>query len=424
VRSRPTTIPGRVVRLWSAVLAAAILLAGCATRVAPRPPELAGRLGALSSREAANLRIFDRVWDLTNRKFYDARFEGVDWRAAALAHESKAVSAANDEQLYAELNAMLGELKNSHTVADTPKEVADELDRPRARIGIAFGKLENRLIVLDVLPGSPAAEAGVRPGWFFLTRDGKPLSGEFDLEHRSGDTSDYGFVDENDQPRSITLRARLMTVRQAKRRVWELAGGVIYLRFDAFDWTASHWLSAQLKAHRTAPAVVIDLRWNPGGVSVPLGFAIGEFFSKGVTWGRFISHNGWQWDAESWQWGSARYGGRVAVLVGENTASCAEIFARTLQYYQRAVVIGRQTAGAVTGARWFPLPDGGRLELGMFDYRDPNGRRLEGAGVKPDIPVTATFDSIASLRAGRDLDLAAALAALKTDGTNGATLAK
>jgi carboxyl-terminal processing protease len=162
--------------------------------------------------------------------------------------------------------------------------------------------------------------------------------------------------------------------------------------------------------------VIVDLRQNPGGVSVPMGYTVGEFFPKSMPWGRFTSRNGQQTDNSSWQWGSARFEGRVVVLVSGRTASCAEIFARALQYHKRATIVGRQTAGAVIGSSFYSLPGGGKLQLGLVDYHGLDGQRLEGAGVKPDVAVAKTFGSIGDLRAGRDRDLEAALNALRADG--------
>ena len=98
------------------------------------------------------------------------------------------------------------------------------------------------------------------------------------------------------------------------------------------------------------------------------------------------------------------------MLVGGGTASSAEIFAHALQFHHRAELVGRPTAGAVVGSRFFRLPNGGKLQLGVVDYHGLDGRRLEGVGVKPDVVVSL---KLAELRDGVDPDLAAALEALR-----------
>jgi len=388
---------------------AVLVLAGCATPFAPQAPEIAARAAALSPREAANLRLFDTVWDLVNRKFYDPKFRGLDWPAAAVTYGPKALAAANDEQLYGVINTMLAGLKESHNWASLPGRSAEDRELPRARLGFSLARQENHWVVMAVQPGGPAAAAGVRPGWLFVTRNGQPLGVNANFKLQEGETVTDEFLDRQDRTHALTMTARLLPPAEP-REARELADGVWYLRFDKFDVESRRWLSDQLKAHRAAPAVIVDLRQNPGGGSLSLGITIGEFFPHSVDWGRFIGRNGREYAEDSWQWGSARYAGRVALLVGPGTASSAEIFAHALQFHHRAVLVGRPTAGAVVGSRFYRLPGGGKLQLGVFDYQGLDGRRLEGVGVKPEVVVSL---KLADLRDGVDPDLEAALDALR-----------
>ena len=154
---------------------------------------------------------------------------------------------------------------------------------------------------------------------------------------------------------------------------------------------------------------MIDLRRNPGGGTISLGITIGEFFDRSVDCGTFVTRGGHRGGKSSWQIGSARYGGRVVVLVDGATGSAAEIFAAVLQEHGRAPIVGRKTAGAVLASWYHSLPDGGELQLSREDYVTPKGRRLENDGVEPEVKVART---VADVRAGRDVDLAAALAVL------------
>jgi carboxyl-terminal processing protease len=393
-------------------LAAVLALAGCATVAVPRPPEIAARSATLTERERNNLEVFDAVWSLVRGKFYDPKLRNIDWNAAALKYEARAVAAPDDEKLYDVVNEMLGELKESHNWASSRAEIAARRDPPKARVGVSLWRIEEQWLVVDVLPGSPAEEAGVRRGWIFTARNGRSLGAKEEFALQEGESVTDTFLDQHDQSHSLALTARPLSAR-ISRDVNVLDGGVLLLRFNAFDVATRRWLSEQLKLHRDAPAAILDLRGNPGGGMFSLGITVGEFFSRPVSWGTLISRNGKSDEHDSWQFGSARYAGRVAVLVGEHTGSCAEILARVLQFHHRGTVIGRPTAGAVVGSVFYRLPHGGRLQLAVYDYHDPDGQRLEGVGVKPDVAVEYTFDSVAGLRANRDLDLEAALEALK-----------
>ena len=353
--------------------------------------------------------MFNAVWDLVNRKHYDPKFQGVDWNATAATFGPKAAAAADETALYATLNAMLAPLNDSHTHALPPAQAIERKTQERARTGFNLARIDNRWVVSDVLPASPAEEAGVKIGWIVLARNGEPLPARINFRSREGEQASWDFLDENDQTVRLAPVARRLSIapRQVAR---ELEHGYIYLRFDEFDGPDRRWLSRELKKHANAPGVVIDLRRNPGGETFSLGISIGEFFHRPVDCGTFISRAGSRRVKNSWQLGSAEYRGRVVVLVDRATGSAAEIFSAVLQDHGRATVIGRRTAGAVLASWFYRLPDGGELQLSREDYVAPKGRRIEGVGVTPDIVVPRV---LADIRAGRDRDLEKAIEVLR-----------
>lgn len=384
-------------------LVVALFAGGCVTA----PPRTDVVLSA-EQRLEHNQRVFDRAWALVNDKFFDAKFRGVDWAEMKQRYRSDAEKAPDDAKLYGVINAMLGELGESHNVALSPMRRWEFVSKQRARIGIGLTHLEDRWIVNEVVPDSPAEKAGVQTGWIVQARNGEPLKADASFTLKEGETVAYDFLDQNDQVQSRRMVARFISTGE-RRESRELPGGAVYLRFDGFDSKSLHWMSEQLKIHRSAPAAIIDLRTNHGGTFVSLEFVMGEFFPRAVTVGTFIRRNGSKSEKETLQLFSARYPGNVILLTSEATASCAEILAHALRYHNRATLIGRPTAGAVVVSRFYSLPDGGMLQLAIEDFRGLDGKRLEGVGVQPDIPVAL---KLSDLRAGIDADLAAAQAKL------------
>ncbi len=393
---------------FALVLVAMMLLAGCVSTPAPRIA-ITGLPIAQEARARENVRVFERVWSLVKDAHYDAKLQGVDWEAAGLKYGAEAAAAADEKTLYASLNAMVDLLKDSHTHALSPQQANERHTEIRPRTGFNMARAEGRWLVSELVPGSPAETAGVKPGWIVVARNGELLGERNDFRPRDGEVAQWSFLDAFDQPVALALVARPLTTKP-RQEVRVLPGGFVYLRFDGFDTTDRRWLSNQLKAHREAPGVVIDLRRNPGGGTISLGITIGEFFQHSVDCGAFITRGGFRSGKSSWQIGSARYAGRVAVLVDGATGSAAEIFSAVLQEHGRATIVGRKTAGAVLASWFHSLPDGGELQLSRFDYVTPQGRRLEANGVEPDVPVVRT---LADLRAGRDADLEAALQVLR-----------
>ena len=101
--------------------------------------------------------------------------------------------------------------------------------------------------------------------------------------------------------------------------------------------------------------------------------------------------------------------GPVAVVIGDGSASGAEVFAATFQETGRGPVFGLKSMGAVIASRQLLLPDGGELSIGVRSFRSGAGNVLEGVGVTPDHEIQFRADQ---LRQGRDAMIEAAVAAV------------
>jgi carboxyl-terminal processing protease len=110
------------------------------------------------------------------------------------------------------------------------------------------------------------------------------------------------------------------------------------------------------------------------------------------------------------------YHGPVAILVDAMSASTSEFFAGGMQAIGRAHVFGEATAGQALPAVVSRLPNQDVLMYVIADYVGPDGRRIEGRGVLPDVLVTLRRDD---LLAGRDPVLDAALRWLAAGAENG-----
>jgi carboxyl-terminal processing protease len=345
---------------------------------------------------------------MVNDKYFDPQFRGVNWQAMRTKYRDQAAAATDDTQLYAVLDRLCHELRESHLSPLPPLRTHEIRTDRRMAVGMGWMALEGRQVITEIVPGGPAEEAGVQVGWIVTSCDGQPMPDGPPLAPRLGRPVTYGFLDLKNEPRNITFQPQLLKFDQLVSR--ELPGGNRYLRFDRFGPDSLHWLSDQLKEHRRAPGVVLDLRENPGGYVVAFQLAVGEFFDRRVGTGRFVRRNGRAKDSRNLSLLPARYPGKVVILTSGATGSAAEIFAHVLQYHGRATVVGRRTAGAVIVSRTWPLPGGGTLQIPVQDYRGLDGRRLEGRGVLPDIGVPQP--ALADLRNGRDPDLERALGAL------------
>jgi carboxyl-terminal processing protease len=273
----------------------------------------------------------------------------------------------------------------------------DRADREgRAGVGFSVGARGARLVVREVMPGSPAAEAGVRPGDELLSIDGDSTEAD-DARLANGD-----LAGEEDTEVSVVLRhggrARLLTLRRVllvPQTVHATRdGALLVLRISSFAGDTGARLVRALagRVGRTVRGIAIDLRGNRGGVLVQAVASARAFLAEGVvatTAGRDPEAN-YTFVADSGPDGAAA-GSDVAphlpvvVLVDGQSASAAEILAAALADQHRAVVVGSSTVGKGLVQTVTPLPDGGSLFVTWSRVLAPLGWPIQGLGVLPQV---------------------------------------
>jgi carboxyl-terminal processing protease len=355
-----------------------------------------------------NLKVFDAMWGLVEKRYFDPKFNGADWARARVTYRPQAARASGEGELYAVLNRMLTDLHDSHTWAASPSEVKREKAHQSTDLGFVGKVIEGRLVMTHIRKGSSADKAGIRPGWI-LTHW---ADGAVDVSHLSGfalgdgDAVRLTFLDAQDCERHVRMVARPFTnLPEQFSRV--LAGGVLYIRSESFYTEGTgNWFAETLVRNSSARACIIDLRGNWGGYFSELKRAVEPLYAKAIQFGNFVERDGERLPFRVPGAGSAAFGGAVIILIDEGSSSAAECFAAAVQESGRGKVVGRQSSGSVLNNTQEQLPDGGQLNISIRDYITRNGYRIEGRGVKPDLTVPL---ALATLRLNVDADLERAL---------------
>ncbi len=440
----------RLLRTLAAL--AALLLTGCAAldpheiltrRVAPAPA-LSPADASPSDRLDAATRVaaFERVWRTIDARYYDPAMNGVDWNAVVARWRPQVLDAPDDAAFWDRLDRMAGELRDVHTRVESPARARLLARSQSVNLGFDFGPLGEVLAVTSVDAESGAWWAGVRPGMLLLEVDGesaRAVYGRLRAEARDGSTEQQrhrlaarrllagepdsavrlAFERADGSRLEATLRRTLFTQppRVAHRR---LPDGTGYLRLTAWTERLRGRVIAALAELKDAPALVIDLRGNGGGSGDMAHEVARQFFEGERPAGRMLTRTGRPVTLgfglievvklQPVIKGTGLYRGPVAILVDAGSGSASELFTGLLQAHQRVTVVGRVSCGCLLGFLGYAaLPGGGRLAYSELGVVLPDGRRIEGTGVVPDVPVPLTLED---LRQGRDRTLEAAVAAL------------
>lgn len=343
------------------------------------------------------------------------------------------------------LGELLTELGDPHTNVRDP-EAAERVaevteNRMVNRTGLRVVRVTGGLLVVSVLPGSPAAEAGLRR-FDLITHvngeaagkdaEGKNLAvgpNEFTRLERAGTPLRLSVHRAGQAGRDLTLPTSRLPARDEPVLTWAGPDGktavIDYPTFLPSD-SAELFLARLGEAQRAgASALVVDLRYNGGGSlseCVAAASAFGPVLYKtrwqggGYTYGGLRGEEVLPFLARAAQPNWALWQGPLAVLVGPGTASCAEVFT----YYAQkagAIVVGEQTRGVGnSGVIFERLPDGSLLSLTVLRAYNGADEPLPAA-ITPD--VAAPTDIAALAAEGRDTTLEAALTALRALGSAG-----
>lgn len=361
---------------------------------------------------AVNLKIFDELWTKVNEKYFDPKFNGVDWVKMKEIYRPKAEKAESKEALLTILRQMLGELKTSHlavwfAVSEKRLErtIGENFDGKREWLRLDAGfmtkQIEGRQIVTNVENGSSAKAAGVQMGWALIAVNNQPVSNEWIrfIESRKGQKIDYRFRDEKDEERNLSLTTDFIIVKYARvNRLLE--GNVGYLKFDTFQTRGiGDWVRQEIAKFKQSKTVIVDLRGNGGGLISEAKSCLSPFFAQDVEFGTFVERSGKFKEQKIKGRGDDAFTGKVIVLVDEYTGSASEMFSAVMQENGRGQIVGTRTRGKVLNSLQFDLSDKVELLVAFRDYLSPKGLRLEGIGIKPDFEVELTFEDI---RTGRD----------------------
>jgi carboxyl-terminal processing protease len=404
---------------------------------------------------ARRLAIYDAFVAQIDRNYYDQSFSGFDWRKMKRDWRPRAAGAKDDTRLYFDVFfQMVQRFPSSHISFILPHERAatDTLRTPGGpstgqqgtmSTGPKFGgdkdigfqvvpvRRKGRIVTIvgEVWPGSGAAAAGITPGWLVLSFTSRMAGMPSDHVHVAATffrltpaqlhaleaTGTVQVIAPGPGLSEKALQAKVKALQVSVAYDAKFTGSepsfisrrlpdrILYIRFDHFDSPSLQKVAAALKTAGSQGAI-LDLRYNTGGYVMPLLNAllpgdIPVYKQRSATGERTVSTAFW----------THPYSGPLAVLTGPASASAAEIAASVLKSRHRAILVGRATNGSVLGSQYFPLPDGGQVQVAVDDIETMGGKRLENIGVTPDIDIYPTLDAI---RAGRDMALEAAEASL------------
>lgn len=262
-------------------------------------------------------------------------------------------------------------------------------------LGVELKGADDGLLVVHVIPGSPAERASLRSGDHIVGVGGRSIGGMgVDeaaqlLQGPEGSSVTLAVARGGSIARAMTVRREHVEVPSIEDvRVLDPTSGVAYLKLTSFQKTTAADLEAALRRLDTAGmrSLVIDLRGNPGGLLSAAVDVCDLFLDRGLV----VATRG-RCPDEDFNWSAGRSGTwrmPLVLVIDGDSASSSEIFAGAMRDHARATIVGTRSYGKGSIQGIFPLETAGvGLRLTTAKFFSPNGRPYSNVGVEPDLVV-------------------------------------
>jgi carboxyl-terminal processing protease len=280
----------------------------------------------------------------------------------------------------------------------TPGQLTDvysQIEGNFVGLGIELKADNGSLLLVRVINGSPAQKGGLRDGDRILavdghqTRDYSTDQAANLLQGEVGSLAELVVQSPGQSPRTVQIhRERVEVPSIDEAHIVDTAQGIGYLKLTCFQKTTSRDLDVALwNLHREGMrSLIMDLRGNPGGLLITAVEVADKFVERGVivsTRGRNAQEDFTYSAHEAGTWRVP-----LVVMIDQDSASAAEIFAGAMRDHRRATIVGVRSYGKGSVQGIFPLSfSNAGLRLTTAKFYSPKGYPYSGIGVEPDLAV-------------------------------------
>ncbi len=313
------------------------------------------------------------------------------------------------ELIYGAISGMVNSLGDPYTVFFNPKDAKTFLEDVSGRfegVGMEIGIREGQLQVIAPLEGTPAQEAGIRPGDRIIKID-DTLTMDITIEEavtlirgpKGTEVTLTVFRDEWENSKEIILKRAVIKVPSLKWELLDSAGEdsgegeeIAYIKLYHFSEKSDRDFREMAAEVLKSPAekIILDLRSNPGGYLERAQDIAGWFLEKGQV--VVIEDFGAEKEQEVYKAeGNAEFlDYPMVILVNQGSASASEILASALRDNRGIKIIGETSFGKGSVQKLEGLIDGSNLKITVANWLTPKGDLITDKGLEPDIKVEMT----------------------------------
>ena len=259
-------------------------------------------------------------------------------------------------------------------------------------IGAEVRQEGSYIVIISPMRGSPAEAAGLEPGDMVTAVDGESIEGWTANEAvqlirgEKGTDVTLTIVRGNNAPADITITRDTIHVDSV---TYEEVEGVAHISINRFqEGTTSEFAEALNAAAADGNTdVILDFRYNPGGLLNEAVNMINQFVDRGTDVILMEDNTGAQVPLSTMFPKNASTDDfeNIYILINEGSASASEVFAGALDDLMDVEIVGTTSFGKGTVQTIEEYPDQSILKFTRSKWLTPNGTWVHDVGITPDI---------------------------------------
>lgn len=284
----------------------------------------------------------------------------------------------------------------------TPARLSDlhsNIDGQFVGLGVEIrSEVGQGLLLVNVLPESPAAEAGLSAGEHIVKIDSVDVrqmatdeaAGLLQGTEGSRVSLEVQKANGGDVRRLSAMRRAVVVKSIPLAKIIDRDRGVGYIQMTNFQRSTVQELDSALADLRQQGmrSLVWDLRGNPGGLLNTAAEVLDRFIAEGIlvsTKGRTSDENRSYTAHRPGTWNLP-----LVLLIDGDSASASEIVAGAVKDHRRGAIVGRKSYGKWSVQTIERIHGNCGLRLTTAKFYSPHGHTLGKIGVRPDYEVPET----------------------------------
>lgn len=345
--------------------------------------------------------LYDNVWSLINKKYYDPTDNCQDWSRWRYRYEHKLKT---KEDAYVAIETMLASLDDPYTRFLDPKEFSEENQSIKGSlkgIGTQIGIRDGQLVIIAPLEDSPAERAGLLADDAILEINGESTKGisidsAADKIRGEKGTTVKLLIQRNGVPNKLYSIVRdeieVKSVSTKPPFETEIPEDIKYIRLSSFiSKNAAGEIETILNDSNKVRGYIIDLRSNPGGL-LTNAIYISDMLLKGGVIVSTVDRDSYKSTTRARMHQVTDK--PIVVLINKGSASASEILSGALKDNSRATIVGEQSFGKGLVQEINKLPDEAGINITIQRYLTPSGTDIHKKGITPDIVVELKKENV------------------------------